>query len=522
MSSTTLLIVTSRPESAELNEMLRGMGWRRHVRWADSLPSALKALASEKIDVAVLDGSLPDASHQKTVHALRKLKPDLPVVALASSRDETAVVATIAAEADAYLLEEFASRAIADAAVSCAVRRRRRLAHARQGLRRLKHRCRTHVTAHKRHLHFLGFASHGFRGALTIVKEYAGLLRDGLVGELNGEQRRMLEIVADRADDLNCIMDSLWMEDRLQARLLKPWRRDCALSDLVAQVRAGLEQKAHLKGIGLSIEMDAPLAPVYCDAEIVARVLVNLLADAMKSTPEGARVHVRVTEDRARHEGVIAITKGGEDIRRTLSMLARREPPQAGGEQPRHRQKLGPLLVLAKKLIDLNLGQLRYRAEPAQATTLSLAIPMAQPKEVLRRYLERVRRAGNGSSPVSLLMVKVRGEAERPGTAAVDLVLNQAARQQDLVLRVNLRTWLLVLATDRRGVDRCVNRITRLRAAVPGDPLHVPLPGMNVRRLGTWCVGQQGTHVLKQFDQAWADGAFAAPQEGLAQEAATV
>src|SRR5690348_9648400 len=51
--------------------------------------------------------------------------------------------------------------------------------------------------------------AHDFRTVLTVVREYVSLLLDGLCGEVSEEQRKMLEVVCDRTDELNDMIDDL-------------------------------------------------------------------------------------------------------------------------------------------------------------------------------------------------------------------------------------------------------------------------------------------------------------------------
>lgn len=80
---------------------------------------------------------------------------------------------------------------------------------------------RLYKTAHR----FVDNVSHEFRTPLTVVNEYVSLLRDGIIGSLNDEQNRMLDVVADRAGDLNCMVDDMLDISRLQAGMLSVWRQ---------------------------------------------------------------------------------------------------------------------------------------------------------------------------------------------------------------------------------------------------------------------------------------------------------
>ena len=70
-------------------------------------------------------------------------------------------------------------------------------------------------TAHR----FVDNVSHEFRTPLTVIKEFTMLVCDGVVGPISDEQRHMLDVVVDRCDDLNTMVD-----DMLD---ISDWKRDC-------------------------------------------------------------------------------------------------------------------------------------------------------------------------------------------------------------------------------------------------------------------------------------------------------
>ena len=94
---------------------------------------------------------------------------------------------------------------------------------------------------------FVDNVSHEFRTPLTVVKEYVSLMREGLLGPLNDEQRRFLDVVNDRADDLNHMVDDMLDVSKLEAGILTIYRMNARLSDIVKHVRVGLERRAASK-----------------------------------------------------------------------------------------------------------------------------------------------------------------------------------------------------------------------------------------------------------------------------------
>src|SRR5690606_16188025 len=141
--------------------------------------------------------------------------------------------------------------------------------------RRLK---RLYETAHR----FVDNVSHEFRTPLTVIKEYVGLVHDGVLGGLSEEQADMLEVVTDRADDLNNMVNDMLDISKLDAGMLGLWRKTCNVSDMIERVRPSLERKSHLKQVAIEFDIPETLPQVFCDDEKIGRVIVNLAINAIK------------------------------------------------------------------------------------------------------------------------------------------------------------------------------------------------------------------------------------------------
>ena len=103
-----------------------------------------------------------------------------------------------------------------------------------------------------RHAHqFVDNVSHDFRTPLTVIKEYVSLISEGIVGEVNAEQHRMLNTVEDRADDLNTMVDDMLDVSKLEAGVLAVCRKKCSVQEIFHRVHPNLEKKAALRDVRL-------------------------------------------------------------------------------------------------------------------------------------------------------------------------------------------------------------------------------------------------------------------------------
>ena len=125
--------------------------------------------------------------------------------------------------------------------------------------------------------------SHDFRTPLTVIKEFATLMRDGLVGPVSPRQRELLDVINDRADDLTLIVDNVLDAGKFGAGVLRAWRRPTGPGEVVTGVQDSLARKAAIKGVEFDVAIEPNLQNVYADREQLARSLTNLLSGVLKS-----------------------------------------------------------------------------------------------------------------------------------------------------------------------------------------------------------------------------------------------
>ena len=186
-----------------------------HVEHVDQLAAALARLACGGIDVALVDLSLPDSSGMETFQAIHAAAPTVPIVVLTGLDDEQFVVEMLHRGAQDYLLKHEVEPKLLARSLRFAIERQRtvalescieKLAEAQTLLKKKNRRLKK---LYRMAQEFVDNVSHEFRTPLTVIKEYASLVKDGVVGAGSAEQKQMLTVVEDRADDMNTMVDDM-------------------------------------------------------------------------------------------------------------------------------------------------------------------------------------------------------------------------------------------------------------------------------------------------------------------------
>ena len=158
---------------------------------------------------------------------------------------------------------------------------------------------------------FLAQVSHDLKTPLTAIREGADLLREELVGPLNGQQREVAGILCQNSVQLQRSIQGLLDFSVAQAKsVFRGTRSQVSLRTLIDDILADHRPVAVKKE--LRIQVTGPELAVWGDEERLRVIVDNLLSNAMKFTPAGGRIAVSV--GRTERRVVVEVTDSGPGI----------------------------------------------------------------------------------------------------------------------------------------------------------------------------------------------------------------
>ncbi len=143
---------------------------------------------------------------------------------------------------------------------------------------------------------FFAAVSHELRSPLTSMREAAHLLRDEVPGGLNPKQARLVEIIEDSTDRLLRLVNQILDLSRLRAGMLPIERQPLDLAWVVRRAVDELRPQAEQAGLRLEIEQTGDRFETVGDTDRLVQVVVNLVANAIRFTPRGGRVAIRLID----------------------------------------------------------------------------------------------------------------------------------------------------------------------------------------------------------------------------------
>jgi signal transduction histidine kinase/CheY-like chemotaxis protein len=347
---------------------------------------------------------------------------------------------------------------------------------------------------------FVDNVSHDFRTPLTVIKEYVAIMRDGLTGTVADQHRKFLEIINDRADDLAVMVDDMLDLSRLDAGLLRVWRRRCRLDDVFKHVRPILERKAELKETVLDVSVEEGLPLGYFDPDKIGRVIVNLMVNAIKFSGQGGRVSLRARRAANPAEIMIEVEDNGpgiapESLRNLYERFHQVESPRRF-----KTDGFGLGLSISKELVGLNFGEIAVESELERGSTFSFTVPIWDPQRLVSSFLDRIDQINGKPTRISLLGVTVESQVEPALSGVVDEFLQRQIRGHDLVLAVSRRKWFILTQCPRSDLPKMIGQIQAGWAEHDRNMPEIRLPELKIEVRGAWSGKKRNETILKQYE----------------------
>ncbi len=457
-----------------------------HVSCFDA---ARESLRNASYDVVLLNWDVAGTDCLQTLADLRDSRGELvPVIVIYDHHDEAVARRAYDDGAQDFLVKQSLTADGLSRSMHYAVGRQRSLRQLDRQRRLIEQEnerlARLCETAHR----FVDNVCHEFRTPLTVVREFASIVRDGLDGPVTQRQAEHLDRVIHRADDLALMVDDMLDSSKLEAGVLGVWRRRCRVSELVENARSLLQSRAESKRVKLTSHVGPDLPEVYCDVEKARRVVINLVVNAIKFTPEGGTVDIRAQLTSGRSEVAIAVSDSGPGIcREDVDIIFERFRQLRTNACPSIKG-FGLGLNIASELARLNLGTLRVESEPGQGSTFTFALPRYDHSILADRYITELVSDADARQQVSLIVARVLGrhESAKEAYVLVDEFLHRSVRASDLVIPRDDRSWGVVVCCGLGDAERVVARLTNDWQVYMRNHASLVLPPLQLNVEGAW------------------------------------
>lgn len=232
---------------------------------------------------------------------------------------------------------------------------------------------------------FLGTVSHELRTPLASIIAYSELLAEGITGPINPEQQQCVQAITEMGRTLLDLITSILDISQLEAGKLRLAFAPVDMAEVVVSAVSSVTPQSRRKGLKLEVVLPELRQPrVLADKGRMHQVLVNLLANAVKFTPEG-HVRVRLSDVGPQAEldapGYrIAVEDSGVGIRADQLERIFQTFYQVDSSSTREFGGVGLGLSIVKRFVEGHGGKVLVESQPGQGSCFTAVVPARPPQ----------------------------------------------------------------------------------------------------------------------------------------------
>jgi signal transduction histidine kinase len=221
---------------------------------------------------------------------------------------------------------------------------------------------------------FMQNASHELRTPLALIRGYMELMAGGEFGELPASQKGAIEVIARQAEMLGDLVEDITLSLAAKARsfVKEPVAMDELLMDAAHDFRLAA-QKAEL---ALTVEVGLDLPMIFGEPYYIRRALDNLVSNAIKFTPAGGTIALRLTHNRERVILQVADTGIGIPLAEQKRIFERFV--QVDGSSARRYGGMGLGLALVKEIVEAHGGKVGVESKVGEGSTFTVNLPAVE------------------------------------------------------------------------------------------------------------------------------------------------
>jgi PAS domain S-box-containing protein len=225
---------------------------------------------------------------------------------------------------------------------------------------------------------FLNTTSHELRTPVASIKGYIQMLLKHTLGDITEEQKKALEVTLRNTNRLDALIEDILDISRLESGTMKFIREKTDVTKMINEVAETMQTSADVKRIKINSDIQKEIPELMIDRERIKQVLTNLIDNAIKFSPDGSMI-------------VIKVRKGKEDIVFEVQDFGRGIPKnklhkiferfyQVDSGTDRKYGGIGLGLTISKKIIDTYGGQIWVDSTVGKGSSFNFSLPLLSTK----------------------------------------------------------------------------------------------------------------------------------------------
>lgn len=220
---------------------------------------------------------------------------------------------------------------------------------------------------------FIATVSHELKTPISSIKMSAQLLNDERIGKLAPEQKELLKSIREDTERLLRITGELLNMAQVETGNIQLKMLPSSPQDIVQQAIQAVQFQAQQKNLSLQTAIEENLPPVFADIDKSAWVLTNFLTNAIKFSPEGGSVEIKVNRLNGNVE--FSVMDRGNGIEEEYLPRIFDRFFKVPGRQDGSGTGLG--LSISKEFMEAQSGQIWVRSKPGEGSQFGFSLKTA-------------------------------------------------------------------------------------------------------------------------------------------------
>lgn len=259
---------------------------------------------------------------------------------------------------------------------------------------------------------FVSTVSHELRTPLSSIKNVISNILAGVTGKIDGRLKDYIEMANEDTSRLSRLIENLLDLSKIEAGKMEFKKGPIDLADVIKSITPSLKDQADTKHISIITSISKGLPKAYADADKIEQVLVNLIGNAIKFTPEGGTITVGAKKPDDSLEVSVADTGMGisfDNLPKLFDRFQQFDRPSGGAGA----KGTGLGLSISKGIVEAHNGKIWAESGLGKGTKFTFTLPLYTSETVLLEAIDnKIAEARKKYKEFSVCIVKLNNYSQ--------------------------------------------------------------------------------------------------------------
>jgi PAS domain S-box-containing protein len=235
---------------------------------------------------------------------------------------------------------------------------------------------------------FLNTTSHELRTPVASIKGYIQMLLKQTLGEITEEQKKALEVLLRNTNRLDHLIQDILDISRLESGTMKFITEKTDVTKMIKEIADTMQTTADLKRIKIKIDIQEGIPDLMIDGERIKQVLLNLVDNAIKFSPDGSTINVKTRKEK--EDVLFEVQDFGRGIPKNKQKKIFERFYQVDTGMDRKFGGVGLGLTISQGIIHAHGGKIWVDSMLGKGSTFKFSLPSQSVKDAENRFKKEI------------------------------------------------------------------------------------------------------------------------------------